>query len=101
MTAARWVGIAGVAFCVLLVASLLIVNPPEADRSDATILDYYADSGNRAKEYGSAILVGLAIVCFLVFVTGLRELLARVTDDDSLLPMLAFTGGFAFALLLT
>src|SRR5262245_45345112 len=95
---ARWVGLSGLVFCALVVASLVLVNPPEADQSDAAILDYYTDSASRAKEYGSAILVGLGIIAFLVFVTGLRDVLARVVGERSSLPSLAFAGVLAFAL---
>jgi nitrate reductase NapE component len=75
------------------------VNPPEADQSDAAILDYYTDSGSRAREYVSAILIGLGIVVFLIFVVGLRDVLARAVGERSSLPNLAFAGGLAFALL--
>ncbi len=62
-------------------------------------MDYYAESGNRHREFLSAVSFGLAIVAFLVFATGLRELLARAAGEQSLLPNLAFVGGLAFALL--
>ena len=52
MSTARWVGVAGLLLVGLLILSFVIysggkLGAPEADRSDATILDWYTDSGNR------------------------------------------------------
>ena len=48
----RWIGVSGLALFVLLILSWQIVSgggfgAPEADRSDATILDWYTDSETR------------------------------------------------------
>ena len=57
MSAPRWVGASGLLLVVLLICSFVVYSgggfgAPEADRSDATILDWYTDSGNQVRVLG-------------------------------------------------
>jgi hypothetical protein len=96
----RWVGVAGVVVAALLIGSFAIVFPgaPEADRSNETILDWYDDSANQARYVVVAVLGGLAVIAFLVFLVGFRGLLLDIGARATLVD-LAYAGGLAFAVL--
>lgn len=95
---ARWIAVAGLVFVALVIVAIAVGTAPEADTSDATILDYYEDSGNQVKQIAAALILTVALTAFLVFVTGLRDLLAQA-GAPAPLPDLAFVGGLAFALI--
>ena len=82
----------------LLIVAFIVGTAPEADKSDATILQYYTDSGNQTKQMVTAILAAAAVVAFLVFLTGVRLLLEEV-GVLAPFPELAFVGGLVFAVL--
>jgi hypothetical protein len=94
----RSVGISGLAFVVLLILAFPIGTAPEADASDAKILDYYTDSGNQTRQLITAILLTAAVVSLLVFIAGMRGLLVEVGAPPPL-PDVAFAGGIAAAIL--
>lgn len=94
----RWMAAAGLIFVGLLVVAIAIGTAPEAEKDDATILNYYEDSGNQAKQIAAALLMTIGVTALLCFVTGLRLLLAEAGAPPPL-PDLAFVGGLAFALL--
>jgi hypothetical protein len=96
--ASRWVGAAGLVFFVLDVLSFAIASAPEANESDATILDWYTDSTNQWRFIIGAFLAALALTAFVVFITGLRQLLAE-TRASPLLVELSFTAGLVVAIL--
>lgn len=99
----RWVGVAGLVLVALLVLSFLIASgghfgAPEADRSDATILDWYTDSGNQARYLLAAMIGGIAVIAFLVFLVGLRGMLEEAGAPGALVE-LSYAGGLVMATL--
>lgn len=93
----RWAGIAGIAFVGLFVGAFGL--GIEVGASDQEILDYYADSGHRAKELVAFFLIAGAALSFVVFALGLRTLIARVESPTRTLASLAFGAGVASATL--
>jgi hypothetical protein len=94
----RWPSVAGLVFVVLLVPAFIIGTAPEAETSDETILDYYTDSGNQAKQVVAAVILAVAVISFLVFVSGLRQLLVDARVSGALRD-LTLAGGLAFAIM--
>jgi hypothetical protein len=94
----RWIAVAGLIFVGLLIVAIAIGTAPEAEKSDAAILDYYEDSGNQAKQIVAALLMTIGLTSFLVFATGLRLLLVEAGAPPPF-PDLAFAGGLAFTIL--
>ena len=94
----RWLGVAGVVFFVLTIIAFAVGTAPEGETSNETILDYYEDSGNQAKQVVAALILTIALTALLVFVTGLRVVLVDA-GAPAPLPDLAFVGGLAFALI--
>ena len=95
----RWPGIAGLAFCALVVAGFVIQgSPAEASADDAAILKYYTDSGNQLRQVLGAALIGLGLLCFLGFLVGLRSASTRA-GSNAPLAAFAFTSGVVFVAL--
>jgi hypothetical protein len=93
---ARWVPANGIAFVVLVVAASLVKDPPGRDSSDAELVSYYQESGNRTEEIVSFFLIGLALFCFLSFLGSLRGFLARSEGEPARLTTAAVGSGVAF-----
>jgi len=93
----RLAALAGVAFVVLYTAAFAL--GIEVGASDREILDYYADSGNRAKEVVAFFLIAAAALAFIVFAGSLRSLIARAEQETAMLAALAWAGGTACAVL--
>ncbi|MGH3136438.1 MAG: hypothetical protein ACRDPV_08095 [Gaiellaceae bacterium] len=103
MAESRWVGVAGLLLVALLILSFAIVSgdglgAPEANRSDATILDWYTDSGNQVRYLLGAMIGGSAVVAFLVFLTGFRRMLEGASAS-AVLVELSYLGGLTLAVL--
>jgi hypothetical protein len=98
--AGRWVGVAGALVPVLLVLSSVLVTggggAPEADRSDATILEWYSDSGNQVRYVLGAVVAALAVLALLVFLVGLRVALESAHAPRAATE-LAYAGGLVLA----
>lgn len=94
----RWIAGVGLVFVALLIVAIAVGTAPEAEKSDTTILDYYEDSRNQAKQIATALIVTIALTAFLAFVTGLRLVLVEAGAPPPL-PDLAFVGGLAFGLI--
>jgi hypothetical protein len=94
----RWIAVAGLVFVALVIVAFAVGMAPEAEKSDATILGYYGDSGNQAKQIATAVIMTIALTVFLAFVAGLRLLLVEA-GAAAPLPDLAFVGGLAFSLI--
>jgi hypothetical protein len=93
---ARWVPANGIAFVVLVVVASLIKDAPERDSSDAEIVTYYQESGNRSDEFVAFFLIGLALFCFLSFLGALRGFLARAEGEPARLTTAAIASGVVF-----
>jgi hypothetical protein len=93
---ARLIPANGIAFVVLVVVASLVKDPPGTDASDADIVAYYADSGNRGAEVAAFFLVGLATLCFLSWLGSLRGLLARAEGDPTRLTAATIASGGVF-----
>jgi len=98
-----WVGVAGLLVPALLILSFAIVSggelgAPEADKSDATILAWYTDSGNQVRYVVGAMIGGVAVIAFLVFLIGFRRLLEKAGGSPVLVEV-AYVGGLIFGTL--
>jgi hypothetical protein len=93
----RWVGTSGLLFVSLVIIAIAIGTAPEADATDAEILEYYTDSGNQTKQMVAAIILTAAVIALLVFVSGLRRALLDVSVP-AVFADVAFLGGSAAAL---
>jgi Domain of unknown function (DUF4386) len=87
----------GILFAVLvLVAELLTRDVPGSDASDAQVVAYFADDGNRNKAILSFFLVAVAVLAFLSFLGSLRGALARSEGEPARLTTTATTAGGVF-----
>jgi hypothetical protein len=93
---ARWVPANGVAFVLLVVIASLVKDAPDRDASEAELVSYYQESGNRSEEIVAFFLVGLALFCFLSFLGALRGFLARAEGEPARLTTAAVGSGVAF-----
>jgi hypothetical protein len=93
---AQLVPASGIAFVVLVVAASLIKDAPGKGASDAEILAYYQDDGNRGMELAAFFLVGLAALCFLSWLGSLRGFLARAEGEPARLTTATIAAGAAF-----
>jgi hypothetical protein len=91
----RWAGIAGIAFVVLFVGAFGL--GIEVGASDEEILDYYADSGHRAKEVVAFFMIAAAALAFVLFASGLRRLVAAAEGAPVTLGAIAWAGAVAYA----
>lgn len=94
----RLAALAGLAFVVLYVAAFAL--GIEVGDSDREILDYYGDSGNRAKEVVAFFLIAGAALSLAVFATALRSIITRFEQESAMLAGVAWAGGIACAALI-
>ena len=94
----RLAALAGLAFVVLYVAAFGL--GIEVGDSDREILDYYGDSGNRAKEVVAFSLIAGAALSLAVFATALRSIITRFEQESAMLAGVAWAGGIACAALI-
>ena len=91
----------GVVFAILVsVAFFVGTDLPIRDASDEAWIAYYQDSGNRREQGISFILVGLAAVCFLLFLGSLRGALARAESEPARMTTGAVGAGVVFITIL-
>jgi hypothetical protein len=87
----RWAALAGFGFVVAYVAAFSM--GIEVGPSDREILDYYADSGHRAREMVAFFLIAAAALCLLLFSHGIRVVVDRAGPAVSSAARVAFAGG--------
>lgn len=73
-----WVRWSGIGFGVLfLVGWITLTFTWDDNATDQEIIDWYGDSGNRVRQMVGAYLTALAGVAFVVFTTGLTQLIPK------------------------
>lgn len=90
----RWAGLAGIAYVILYIAAFAL--GIEVGASDREILEYYGDSGHRAKEVAAFFVIAAAALAFLLFASRLRQLL-RPSGDT--LAAIGWAGAVTYAAL--
>jgi hypothetical protein len=95
-----WSSLGGIAFAVLAVVGAIFLYDGPQDSSPAKMTAWYSSSGNRAHINIGWVLVGLALLCLIWFVAGVRERVAVAEQADvsgaSFLTTLVTIGGTAF-----
>ena len=95
----RWDWMSGVVFVVLFVVAFLTTG--DSGDTPAELRDFYADSGNRTKEFVAFFVFLAAMLAFLWFLGTLRGALFRAEGGDGSLTAVAFASGLTFAVLMT
>ena len=91
---ARWAALSGVLFVALWVAAFLVLGDTvESSDSDADILAYFEDEGQRSRGVIAMSLLVSASLPFIVFVSVLRDRLARGERGAGLWTTAAFGAG--------
>jgi hypothetical protein len=95
-----WSSLGGIAFSVLAVFGAILLYDGPADSSPAKMTAWYSSSGHRAHINIGWILVGLALLCLIWFVAGVRERVAvaeqAAAPGTSFLSTLVAIGGTVF-----
>lgn len=100
MNLARWAPISGVLYVILWVVVIFALEGETGD-SDADIVSWYADSGNRDQQLVSFFLVLAASLCFVWFLSVLRGRLAETEGAAGTKTALAFGAGLVAVTLWT
>jgi hypothetical protein len=95
-----WSSLGGIAFAVLAVVGAIFLYDGPSDSSPAKMTAWYSSSGHRAHINIGWVLVGLALLCLIWFVAGVRERVALAEQASapgaSFLTTLVQIGGTAF-----
>lgn len=89
----RWAPLSGIAFAVLWVGAFFVLLVDEPGDSDAEILTYYADDGNRGRVTTGAWLILFACLFFIWFLAVLRCRLARAEERPGPFTAVGFGAG--------
>jgi hypothetical protein len=88
----KWAGVAGVAFVVLLVVSIVLVSPaPSADKSTMKIVNWFV--GHRETTFISGVLTVLSTLAFLWFLGYLHHMLSMRAGKARGLSSILLTSG--------
>jgi len=91
---ARWAPLSGALFVALWVAAYLVLGGTVEDSTpDAEILAYFGDKGQRDREFITLVLLVVASLPFVVFLSVLRERLAHAEGGAGIWTMAAFAAG--------
>ena len=95
---ARWAALGGVAYVVLFIAGVALIDSgaPDFDAPPQEVIKYWGDSGNRDQAALGWGLIVLGVFFLLWFVGALREFMRRI-DADGLLTTMAMIGGAVYA----
>jgi len=89
-------GLVGPAFAVLFVLSVVVSSPPADNASDATWIANYADHGHQIPHVATGLLLVLAGLCLMTFLTTLwRRIVDRRLEPTSPLALVAAGAGAA------
>lgn len=95
-----WSSLGGVAFTVLAVIGAVFLYDGPQDSSPAKMAAWYSSSGNRTHINIGWVLTGLAFLCLIWFVAGVRERVAVAEQSGvpgaSFLSTLVLIGGTVF-----
>jgi hypothetical protein len=90
----RWAPLSGALFVAFWVAAFLVLGDTVEDStSDAQILAYFADKGQRDREFITLVLLVVASLPFIVFLSVLRERLEHGEGGAGVWTMAAFAAG--------
>jgi len=95
-----WGPAAGIAFVVLFVVGLSLIDFPDGDSSPLKIAAFYNDNGERAQLIIGSYLLMLAALFFLWFLAGLRARLMIAEGPPTRLTGIVFGGGLVFTVML-
>jgi hypothetical protein len=93
----RWAALAGFVYVALFVVAFSL--GIEVGPSDREILEHYADSSARAREVVAFFCIAGAALAFLLFASGLRNLVARSEPEAGQLAAVAWAGAIGYAVL--
>lgn len=96
-TSSRWIGVAGLIGCALETIAFAIAIAPEADVGDEKLVEWYSDSGNQARFLASSISVATSLMAIIIFVVGLKRLLAEAGAPGVLVDLTLVAGVLACA----
>ena len=95
-----WSSLGGVAFSVLAVVGAVLLYDGPQDSSPAKMAAWYSSAGNRTHINIGWVLEGLAFLCLIWFVAGVRDRVAvaeqAATPGASFLSTLVMIGGTVF-----
>jgi hypothetical protein len=89
----RWAPLGGLAFVAMWVGAFAVLLVHEPPMTDADVISHYTDAGTQGRVQMAAFLIVLAGLCFLWFLTGLGERLARAEGRVGPHTALAFGAG--------
>jgi hypothetical protein len=95
-----WSSLGGIAFTVLAVIGAILLFDGPSDSSPAKMTAWYSSGSNRTHVNIGWVLTGLALLCLIWFLAGVRERIALAEQGDaangSFLSTLVTIGGAAF-----
>jgi hypothetical protein len=95
-----WGPVAGLAFVLLFVVGLSLIDLPSGDDSAQKIANFYNDGGERAQIIIAGYLLAFAALFFFWFLGSLRVRLLAAEGETARLTSIVFGAGIAFATLL-
>lgn len=96
----RWGSAGGVTFALLVVVWVALTRAIAAIDAPNHVLDVYDDPSVRVQTFIATLVLAIAAVCFLAFLSDLVNLLRRAGGSDGPLPTLALAGGVGFLVML-
>jgi hypothetical protein len=98
----RWAALSGAVFVALWAAAYLILGETvESGDSDADVLAYFGDTGQRSREFIALVLLLAASLFFIVFISALRGRLEYAEGGAGVWTMAAFGAGLVSTALWT
>lgn len=94
----RWGPLSGVAYVILFLVGILAGEDGPGDTPEEHVA-YYADAGNRTKDFAIFFVLVAAGLLFLWFLAGLRGILVRAEGEVARWTALAYGAGIASAAL--
>jgi hypothetical protein len=94
----RWGPLSGVVYVVLFLVGILLGGEGSGDSPEEHVA-YYADAGNRTKDFAIFFVLVAAGLLFLWFLAGLRGILVRAEGEVARWTALAYGAGIASAAL--